>query len=259
MNSSPLVRLLGFPATLIHGDTLVLDRWLWLRSRLPRVGNGQARLLDVGCGSGAFTIGAALRGYSSLGLSWDRRNQEMAAERATICRAPLARFEVCDVRNLDERADLTDSCDAVICCENIEHILNDQKLTIDMARCLREGGVLLLTTPNIDYKPMSDGDKGPFLPIEDGAHVRKGYSAEDLRTLCAQAGLEVREIGFISGFFSQKITTLMRWLSKIHYAIGWAAILPLRTVPLLFDSWLSPWLGWPGYSITLVAVKPRRN
>ena len=29
-----LVRALGFPATLIHGDTLVWDRWRWLKPRL---------------------------------------------------------------------------------------------------------------------------------------------------------------------------------------------------------------------------------
>ena len=38
----------------------------------------QEALIDIGCGSGAFSIGAALRGYNSLGLSWDERNQQVA-------------------------------------------------------------------------------------------------------------------------------------------------------------------------------------
>lgn len=45
MDGSRLVRWLGFPATLIFGDTLVLDRWLWLRKRLPAATSGE-RLLD---------------------------------------------------------------------------------------------------------------------------------------------------------------------------------------------------------------------
>ena len=79
MDKSLLVRIIGFPATLLHGDTLVLDRWLWLKDRLPNTKNGDT-LLDIGCGTGAFSVGAALRGYESLGLSWDERNQRVAGE-----------------------------------------------------------------------------------------------------------------------------------------------------------------------------------
>ena len=51
---SQLVKLLGFQATLIHGDTLVLDRWLWLRRQLKPARHASQRSLDVGCGTGAF-------------------------------------------------------------------------------------------------------------------------------------------------------------------------------------------------------------
>src|SRR5215469_14254232 len=132
MNRSLLVQVFGFPATLVHGDTLVLDRWLWVKSYLPLVATGSRRLLDVGCGTGAFTIGAARRGYRALGLSWDERNQRVAGERAVLCKAPLAEFEIQDVRHLDQRSDLRENFDVVLCCENIEHILNDQKLVLDM-------------------------------------------------------------------------------------------------------------------------------
>jgi hypothetical protein len=59
MDRSTLVRLLGFLATLIHGSPLTLDRWMLLKQWLPK--NGE-NLIDVGCRSGAFTIGAARRG-----------------------------------------------------------------------------------------------------------------------------------------------------------------------------------------------------
>jgi hypothetical protein len=42
MDKSALVRLVGFPATLIHGDPLVLDRWFWLKARLPKTRNGES-------------------------------------------------------------------------------------------------------------------------------------------------------------------------------------------------------------------------
>ena len=53
----------------------------------------RGNLLDVGCGSGAFTIGAARMGYDALGLSWDARNQSVAAERAAIAKARGDQFD----------------------------------------------------------------------------------------------------------------------------------------------------------------------
>ena len=79
MDRSILVRWVGFPGTLVHGDTLVLDRWFWLCRHLPVTCNGE-RLLDVGSGTGAFTM--VLR---DAGISWDERNQIVALERARLC------------------------------------------------------------------------------------------------------------------------------------------------------------------------------
>ncbi|MGE0407277.1 MAG: class I SAM-dependent methyltransferase, partial [Candidatus Korobacteraceae bacterium] len=175
---------------------------------------------------------------------------------AKMCKAPLAEFEVCDVRKLGEHPNLEGGFDVVVCCENIEHILDDAKLVRDMALCMKPGGTLLLTTPNVSYRPISEGDNGPFLPIEDGRHVRKGYSPEDLQRLCAQAFLRVKEINYIAGFFSQKTTRLYRSLNcGVHPVAGWTTILPLRIVPPLLDDAVSKVVGWPGFSITLVAQK----
>jgi hypothetical protein len=250
-----LVQIFGFPATLIHGDTLVLDRWLWLRKHLPLIPGGSKHLLDVGCGTGAFTIGLARRGYKALGLSWDERNNKVAEQRAAICKVSLAEFEVQDVRQLDQHVDLQNKFDIVVCCENIEHILNDRKLMVDMSRCLKTGGTLLLTTPNFNYMPITKGDEGPFSDIEDGAHVRKGYTPEGLKNLCSSAGMKVLEIGYCSGYASQKATALLRTASQVHPLFGWGLVFPLRVLPPLCDPWISKIARWPGYSITLIAAK----
>jgi 2-polyprenyl-3-methyl-5-hydroxy-6-metoxy-1,4-benzoquinol methylase len=254
MDRSLLVQVFGFPASLIHWDTLVLDRWLWLRRHLPEVPSGSKRLLDIGCGTGAFTIGAARRGYRSLGLSWDQRNQEVARQRALLCKAPLAEFEVQDVRHLEQRPDLREF-DIVVCCENIEHILDDRKLIADMSRCLKPGGTLLLTTPNFHYRPMTRDDDGPCSQVEDGGHVRRGYTGETLGALCASAGLKVSRIEYISGFLSQKTTGLMRSASAIHPMFAWSLVLPLRVLPPLVDPLISRVSRWPGYTITTIATK----
>jgi len=234
----------------------VLDRWLWLRRRLPRTRNGE-RLIDIGCGTGSFTIGAARRGYVPVGLSWDLRNQEVAAERAALCGVNQVEFPVQDVRALDERTEFRQAFEVAICLENIEHIIDDRKLMRVINSCLKPGGMLLLTTPNYFYRAITSGDNGPFSRTEDGGHVRRGYTATGLRELCAETGFFVEEISSCSGFFSQKLTALMRVLGRRSWLLGWCVILPLRLLPPLLDPLIARLTGWPDYSICLIAMKPR--
>jgi 2-polyprenyl-3-methyl-5-hydroxy-6-metoxy-1,4-benzoquinol methylase len=248
-----LVRLFGIRGAFLHGDTMVLDRWRWLQRHLPGIEPGSKRLLDVGCGSGAFTIGLARAGYEALGISWDERNQRVATERAALCGAELATFEVQDVRKLGERTDLVGRFDVVVCCENIEHIVDDKKLMRAMSACLKPGGQLLLTTPNLNYIPLTRDDDGPFEPIEDGRHVRKGYDAAMLEELCRESGLRLDRIEFCSGWLSQKLTGLQRTVSRVHSSVAWLTVLPWRWLPLLEDCANQP---QPAYSICLVATRP---
>ena len=252
---STLVRSFGFPAMLVHGDTMVLDRWLWLRKRLSRISR-RGRLLDVGCGTGAFTIGAARLGFDALGLSWDERNQSVAASRAALCRTERARFQVTDVRGLGEQTLLRESFDVVICLECIEHILDDSRLMAAMAGCLKPGGTLVLTTPNLDYRPIDARDNGPWSIKEDGGHVRKGYARAQLMALCESSGLEVTEISYCSGFISQKLTGLWRCFTRTARLLAWPVLLPFRPIPVFLDAWLTRKLEWPNYSICVVAARP---
>jgi SAM-dependent methyltransferase len=255
MYKSLLVRMFGFPATLIHGDTLVLDRWRWLKRRLPHTNNGE-RLLDVGCGTGAFTIGAALRGYTAVGLSWDERNQAAAERRAKICGASQATFRVCDVRELDQYHEYREAFDVAICAENIEHIIDDLRLMRSITACLKPGGRLLLTTPNFYYRAITKSDNGPFCEIETGWHIRRGYTRSMLKELTIAAGLHCEELSYCSGTVSQHVTRIMRRAGNIHPLLGWAVVLPLRPFTIL-DQLFARWSRTPPYSICLEAYKPR--
>ena len=254
--SNLLVRLFGWRATLFHGDPLVYDRWCWLDKRLRYTRNDD-KVMDVGCGSGAFTIGLAKRGYRVLGLSWDMHNQKIAEKRAEISGAKTAAFEIFDVRHLDERPDWKGQFDAIICCENIEHICDDFRLMRAMADVLKPGGRLLLTTPYIRRAPQSFMDYGPFPDFEDGRHVRRGYSQAMLRELCSKAGLDVEEIGFISGPLSQSGAWWLWKLGGIHVLVGWLAILPIRFLAPLIDRFLMRNFDATAFCIALEAYKPR--
>ena len=100
---------------------------------------------------------------------------------------------------------------------------------------------------------MDVGDAGPLEAIEDGRHVRKGYSPDGLRGLAEAANLRVVEIDHCSGRASQRLTRLLRALTRsIGYGPAWALTFPLRILPPAIDR---PTQNWPPYSICLVASK----
>jgi 2-polyprenyl-3-methyl-5-hydroxy-6-metoxy-1,4-benzoquinol methylase len=255
-SSNLLVNLLGFTATLIHGDTLTLDRWLWLKRRLPATKNGE-RLLDVGCGSGAFSIGASRLGYTPTGLSWDGPNQRLAERRATICKDTKSTFDIVDVRELGSHEKYKNKFEVAVCCENIEHIIDDQKLISDIAACLRPGGRLLLTTPYQLNRAITPDDNGPYKTVEDGGHVRRGYSEQMLTELSHRAGLKVEKIGYVSGLASQKTTAIFRRVSKASPLLAWLIVLPLRPLIPPLDRLIHLFTTYPYFCIALEAYKPR--
>lgn len=164
-----------------------------------------------------------------------------------------------DVRKLDDRVDFVARYDVAICCENIEHIIDDKKLISEIAVTLNPGGRLLLTAPNLLYKPITREDKGPFSIIEDGGHVRRGYSKSMLMELCKSAGLVLDEVSYCSGLLSQKLCSIQRIISSINPICGWAFILPIIPLPPLLDKLIYGVTSWPYYSICLKAYKPRFN
>lgn len=243
------IRWAGPRSLLLLGDPFVLDRWRWLRSHLPPA---PASLIDVGCGNGWLAINCSSLGYRTLGIGWEGPDLAKARKRATALGSE-ARFEVQDVRTLSARYDLKECFDIATCFETIEHVIDDEGLMRSLASILRPGGQLILTTPSQDYIPMDSGDAGPFSEVEDGGHVRKGYTSERLGYLAEQAGLEVTEIGFCSGWSSQKVTTLLRDLNRCFgYGLAWALTLPLRLIPPLLDSREQ---AHPPYSICMLATK----
>ena len=252
-----LSKIIGHRFHLILGDTLVLDRYFWLLKHLPKT-NEKMTLLDVGCGTGAFTLAAASRGYDSVGLSWDERNQAEAESSAKLAGLESrASFEIADIRDLHLYKKHKGAFDVCINFENMEHIIDDKKLMIDIFNALKPGGMLIFSSPYYFLRPISKSDKGPFSNVEDGGHVRRGYTKSMLKELCVVSGFQIDKISGCSGLLSQKITALYRVFFKINPLLAWIVILSLRILPLLFDKTIAHFFGTIDFSICMVAVKPR--
>lgn len=249
-----LVRFLGWRATILHGDATVADRWEWVKRHLQ---TGPVRTLEAGCGTGAMTLFAARMGNSALGLSFNERNNQVAEKRAAILRLSGAQFQTADLRSLDALNLEREAFDQVLCLETIEHLLEDQKLLMNISRLLKKGGRLLLTTPYKGHFPLIGEPQDPEYrtTVEDGGHVRFGYTSQEIRELCENAGLEVVSEELISGYVSQKLYTLSCKLDAVlPHKLVWLLTLPLRPLRKL-DRLLTDLLEYPGLSLAVVAIK----
>ena len=161
----------GWRSLLIHGDPCVLDRWLWVRRRLR--GKEPLRTLDAGCGNGAFSIYAAREGNAGC---WRRPSSEREGYRTRRRRARLLGvegidFRVLDLRAIEPRREELGSFDQIICLETIEHLSDDEAAVASLARLLRPGGQLLISTPFDGHRPLYSEPPEPSA-TEDGSHVR---------------------------------------------------------------------------------------
>ncbi len=250
--SDTLLKVFGWRSLLIHGDPCVLDRWLWLRAHLRR---GPLRTFDAGSGNGSFSIYAGIVGNEVLGASFSAREQGDARRRADMIGLAGVEFRILDLRELATHVESLGSFDQIICFETIEHLTDDEGLVRSLVGMLKEGGSLLLTAPFDGHRPLYTEQLHPS-GVEDGSHVRYGYSQPQLRAIAEGAGLEVTDEGFISGVVSQQLTNLMRRLSRrLGVPAAWVLVLPLRPLVLL-DGLLSRLLRYPRLSVALQGIKP---
>lgn len=107
---------------------------LFLQGRKP------GRLLEVGCGSGAFLRAAARQGWEAVGVDID------PGAIAAACKTPGIQARVGE---LTEQAFPTGAFDAVVMNNVLEHIHNPVETIAECRRILAPGGRLVVVTPNM--------------------------------------------------------------------------------------------------------------
>jgi SAM-dependent methyltransferase len=105
------------------------------------------RILEIGCGRGGFACWLSLQpaqpfsitaaDFSSMAV---RKAQAFAAERGIT-----VKWEVMDIQRI---AQPDSTFDTVISCETVEHIPDPFQAVRELARVLKPGGRLFLSTPN---------------------------------------------------------------------------------------------------------------
>jgi len=248
-----LIKIFGMITTVLSGDPSTYDRYKFLKRRLLP---GPYRTLDAGCGSGAFSFYAAKIGNEVMGISYDDSNNNIAQQRSIMLGLDRIIFITVDLRDIDKFNNILGKFDQIICFETIEHILNDQKLIKNISDILNPNGRLLLTTPFKYHKPYSRNDK--LSDVENGGHVRWGYTFAEIEFMFNKFGIEVIEKEYFSGFFTQKLILLESLINLSNYKIGWAITFPLRILQL-FDYSFTKLIKYPFMCIGVFGKKTDNN
>ena len=111
-----------------------------MRHMPPHPVGRQGRLLDVGCGNGAFLKLAQKAGWSVHGIDFDP---------IAVAEAREGGLDIF-LGDIDQLAAQEQTYDWITCSHVLEHVHHPQKLLKSMQRLLRPGGTLWLQTPNID-------------------------------------------------------------------------------------------------------------
>jgi len=152
------------------------ERLLRLANRLQL----EARLLDIGCGTGTFLRAARLCGWSGAGVD---RSEELAtqARRNSQCAVTVGVAEQVTISGTP--------FPVVTAWEVLEHNIDPKAFLKALARHTQEGGIVAISTPLADgWIARILGSRFPMLSPPDHLSI---FSKQSLLILAEQSGLEV--------------------------------------------------------------------
>ena len=174
VNTGPKAAVKSILARLLpHRRHVYLSRLGYLEDLAP------GRVLEVGCGSGAFLRQVTRAGWSAFGLDFDP--QAIAA----ICALPGVEARVGDLLSMQFEAALFD---AVVMNNVIEHLSDPKAVFSECSRILKRGGQLVMVTPSsasLGYRTFGEDWRGLEVP----RHLYV-FSPTALKKFATDAGFE---------------------------------------------------------------------
>jgi SAM-dependent methyltransferase len=219
-NRTPFLRKLFYRLL----DLLLLRAWHIKRElRRARKQLGEdGNVLDAGSGFGQYTFF-----MSRLSRKWQIKGVDVKEDQIQDCQKFFTRigeekrihFELADLTKFREEG----KYHLVLCVDVMEHILEDVEVFRNYSFSMKEGAILLISTPSDQGgSDVHDDHEDSF--IEE--HVRDGYNITDIKTKLKTAGFsEVKARysygwpGKISWRLSMKYPIIMLNTSRLFYIL----------------------------------------
>ena len=210
--------------------------------------NQQLDVLEIGCGTGTNLFELAKR-FQIRGEGYDLDADQIREARLISGREfeNRVQFHVADARVLEPSA----AYDAVLFVDFLEHVPNPAQIVTAMDRCLKPGGVMVISVPTPRYPSVFGREMHERI-----GHLIDGYTAETLAELLPPAYSRT-ETRYSTGPIGSLLCAIQcRLLDKIPaWQLRWLGAVPLLALRGL-DVCASP-----ANSATLFAVyrKPAQN
>lgn len=140
----------------VSGNYHDLLQWQHLIAlkHLIKCKNESPVILDVGCFNGFFVKKLCAMGYDAYGIDFNKKAIEFGTARYDLGKRVA-------VKDINELVHEKKKFDAITLFDVIEHVESPRELLLSLKGLLREGGVLILSTPNnnmvwrpaLDYPP----------------------------------------------------------------------------------------------------------
>ena len=214
----------------------------WEYRNLPSIRPVEAKLLDVGCGSGEFLLRAQEAGWNAIGVEPDKKAVEQANRHdLNVIQGDLKTF-----------AEQQDIFDYITLNHVLEHTHDPVAYIKDCYRLLKPGGIIWIETPN----------------IKSAGHKKFGKNWRGLeapRHLTIFNHKSLHHVLVDAGFSSLKVTTrplvatqMFAASSKIKLKIPMSSSGSIGRVPRIraaLEGLLQEFLPTRHEFITIIAVK----
>ena len=170
------------------------------------LGEGPIRVLEVGGGGGPWTFELLDKGNHVVEVDVDANALKRLQDKMALFESDVDRVEIIH-SHIGEYDDST-LFDEIVLFEVLEHVSDDRALMEKACKMLTPGGTMLVSTPSHNHEPFY-GET--ISEVEDGGHVRKGYSFEDYAALITD-DCEITFRDSCTDYLLQKIIALRRRL-----------------------------------------------
>ena len=244
---------------------LLVKKWMWpgtnwvsrdksqvVRHFLTGTPEAPVRTLDCGCGNAYFAHEAVLKHGTCLGITiheWERHNCEEMRDYLGVAESKMS-FRAVRLDRLAAEPDQKGQFDQVLLLDVIEHILDAHATFEQIHNLLDEDGFVYITTPDRDWQ--ANASKIRVTRVEDGWHVRNGYTFEQLEKVLDESGFEAIDRLRFGTLGSTVVTGIQhRWFRSKIDPLTVLCFPLLKAIAWVFSPWRDP------HTICVIARKKR--